>query len=148
MIGLCSVGHTIYGLASMFNVVVNCIAYLNLWWSIYWKSSILLFAVHVVVTLYPLGFIGGYVILCMIVIPLLIKVPVYPWYWWLVELHCEVTTLMSVLLSGTLLKFTIYVNVNLWCVDITYILGWGYHCLVCWGCTFWYRVIFVMLFTI
>ena len=48
-------------------------------------------------------------------------------YWsCILEFGCVVVS--CILVSVMSMNCYSKVNVNLWCVDITYILGWGYHC--------------------
>ena len=48
-------------------------------------------------------------ILCLFLfIPFFIKIPSFPWFFWLPELHCEVNISISLFLAGCLLKLGIY----------------------------------------
>jgi formate hydrogenlyase subunit 3/multisubunit Na+/H+ antiporter MnhD subunit len=44
----------------------------------------------------------------IIVIPFLIKIPSFPFFYWLPEVHCEANTPISLLSAGILLKLSIY----------------------------------------
>jgi NADH:ubiquinone oxidoreductase subunit 4 (subunit M) len=44
----------------------------------------------------------------IIIIPFYIKLPCFPFYYWLPEVHCEVNTSISLFLAGVLLKLGIY----------------------------------------
>jgi len=47
--------------------------------------------------------------LCVvIIIPFFIKIPTFPFLYWLPEVHCESNTSISLFLAGVLLKFSIY----------------------------------------
>ena len=44
----------------------------------------------------------------IIILPLIIKIPSFPFYYWLPEIHCEANTSISLLLAGIILKLSIY----------------------------------------
>lgn len=44
----------------------------------------------------------------MLFIPFIIKIPTFPFYYWLPEVHCEVNTSTSLFLAGLLLKLGIF----------------------------------------
>ncbi len=43
-----------------------------------------------------------------IILPFLIKIPTFPYYFWLPEVHCEANTSISLVLAGLLLKLSIF----------------------------------------
>ena len=44
----------------------------------------------------------------LIILPFLIKIPTFPFYYWLPEVHCEGNTSISLFLAGLLLKLSIF----------------------------------------
>ena len=44
----------------------------------------------------------------LIILPFLIKIPTFPFYYWLPEVHCEANTSISLFLAGLLLKLSIF----------------------------------------
>ena len=44
----------------------------------------------------------------MIIVPFCVKIPSFPFFYWLPEVHCECTTSMSMMLAGVVLKLGIY----------------------------------------
>ena len=44
----------------------------------------------------------------LIILPFLIKIPSFPFYYWLPEVHCEANTSISLFLAGLLLKLSIF----------------------------------------
>lgn len=47
-----------------------------------------------------------------LIIPFLIKIPSFPFYYWLPEVHCEVNSSISLFLAGLLLKLGVYGILN------------------------------------
>jgi len=44
----------------------------------------------------------------LLILPFLIKIPTFPFYYWLPEVHCEANTSISLFLAGLLLKLSIF----------------------------------------
>ena len=44
----------------------------------------------------------------LIILPFLIKIPTFPFYYWLPEVHCEANTSISLFLAGLLSKLSIF----------------------------------------
>ena len=61
--------------------------------------------------------------LFIIILPFLIKVPTFPFYYWLPEVHCEGNISISLYLAGLLLKLSIFsINRYIWCSFILSVL--------------------------
>jgi len=54
-----------------------------------------------------------FIYILFISIPFLIKIPCFPFYYWLPEVHCEANTSISLLLAGLLLKLSLFGLVRL-----------------------------------
>ena len=50
----------------------------------------------------------SFIITLLLIIPFIIKLPSFPFYYWLPEVHCEVNSSISLLLAGISLKLSIY----------------------------------------
>ena len=54
------------------------------------------------------GIYSIYLFSLVIILPFLIKIPTFPFYYWLPEVHCEANTSISLFLAGLLLKLSIF----------------------------------------
>ena len=54
------------------------------------------------------GIYSIYLFSLVIILPFLIKIPTFPFYYWLPEVHCEANTAISLFLAGLLLKLSIF----------------------------------------
>ena len=75
---------------------------------IYAFSAIGCLFLYLYLILYSILFISIiFIVLCGF-IPFIIKIPTYPFYYWLPEVHCEVNTSISLFLAGLLLKLGVF----------------------------------------